>query len=1186
MQPSPAPRRGSALAFVATRPVAITMAMVAIGVFGLVSLAKLPMDLLPAISYPTLTVRTAFPGAAPEDVEDRVSTRVGEALSTLPGLVRSSSISRAGFSDVLLELDWGTDMLLAVQEVRDRLDNVQLPREAERPLILRYDPNLDPILRIAVSPPPGARPEGPGEALTRLRWIAENRIQRELEGLPGVAAIQVRGGLEEEIEVAVDPGALASQGLDPATVGRRLAAENLNASSGEVQEGSTRFLVRTLNEFRDVEEIAGLALVRRGDATVRVGDVARVTRTHAEREVVMRVDGEEAVELAVFREAGANIVEVARAVREAIVGSAEQQEVAAKYADGGEPRWDERQKLAFLGWSLRDQARFAVLSDQSVFIAAAVNDVRDAALIGALLAIAVIWVFLRRLVPTLVIALAIPISVVATFAPMFLMEVSLNIMSLGGLALGVGMLVDNAIVVLESISRCREEGDGRAAAAVRGVSEVAGAITASTLTTVAVFAPIVFVEGIAGQIFGDQAVTVVSALLVSLLVAVLFIPMLSALPMLDTEAQGDGASRWLRDAARVLRREPGRAPAAAVASTSRVVREFLLADLAPGWGELVPNLLRIVTGVVRLAAFLALRLVALVLGAAYGVFLVITWPAWRLFDLAWGLLDAVYPRLLGACLRAPALVLLAAGALGWHAYGVAQGLGLELLPEIHQGEFTARVALGVGSPLETTDGVLRELEREVRSLPGVTRCALVSGVEEDTLTREIEGDHTGRLSIRLAAEASDPSGEERVVAEVRSLLEGHPEVRRVEITRPTPFTLDAPIAVEVTGYDLDQLAEVAAEVQRRLLAVPGLTDVRTSVRPGQPEARLVFDRDRALEFGLDLGTVSDFVRDQVQGTVSTRLVEGDDRIDIRVRGDRAVLDGVEAVEALIVNPTAEQPVPLTAVARVDIVRGPAEIRRIASSRAALVTAASTGLDLGGLNTRIEAALADMPVPDEVVVELGGQKREMEAGTRSLQQALLLAIFLVYVVMATQFESLVQPFVILFSVPLAAVGVVLALDWLSIPVSVVVFIGAILLAGIVVNNAIVLVDRINQERERGADLATAAREAGRARLRPILMTTATTVLGLLPLTGWLEGVPLLGQFGAGEGSELRAPMAVAVVAGLTMSTLLTLIVVPVVYTLLSRRTPHAPEPDLGPAPDPDDATVSAAETRALEAPPTA
>ena len=585
---------------------------------------------------------------------------------------------------------------------------------------------------------------------------------------------------------------------------------------------------------------------------------------------------------------------------------------------------------------------------------------------------------------------------------------------------------------------------------------------------------------------------------------------------------------------KIVRDDPAPAPVdaaeASAAAAAEATLESKLRDAATlkavvdanavfkGYALTDPNVLRVTTGLVRLTLFLALRLVALALGAVYGLFLVVTWPARRLFDLAWSVLDVVYPRLLGACLRVPALVLLAAAGLGWHAFGVAQGLGLELLPEIHQGEFTARVALGVGSPLETTDGVLRELETEVRELPGVERCALVSGVEEDTLTREIEGDHTGRLSVRLTPEASDAASEERVVASVRGLLEAHPEVRRVEVTRPTPFALDAPIAVEITGFDLELLAELADEVQGRLQRVPGLTDVRTSIRPGQPEARLVFDRDRALEYGLDLGTVSDFVRDQVQGTVSTRLVEGDDRIDIRVRGDREVLDGVEAVEALIVNPTAEQPVPLAAVARVDIVRGPAEIRRIATSRAALVTAASTGLDLGGLNERIETALADLAVPDDVVVELGGQKREMEAGTRSLQQALLLAIFLVYVVMATQFESLVQPFVILFSVPLAAVGVVLALDWLSIPVSVVVFIGAILLAGIVVNNAIVLVDRINQERERGADLATAAREAGRARLRPILMTTATTVLGLLPLTGWLEAVPLLGQFGAGEGSE--------------------------------------------------------------------
>ena len=542
----------SKLTFVATRPVAISMFIIALAVFGVVSLSKLPVDLLPEISYPTLTVRSAYPGAAPEDVEDRVSERVQESLSTLPSLVRSTSISRAGYSDVLLEFGWGTNMTFAVQEVRDRLDDVFLPDDAERPLILRYDPNLDPILRIGLRAPEGVEHNGDfdAEGLIRLRWLAENRIKRQLEGLDGVAAIQVRGGLQEEILVSVDPAQLAALNLDPALIGQRLSAENLNASSGQVREGSTDYLVRTLNEFRTVEEIEDLALVRREGATLRIRDVAKVERTYAEREVITRIKGAEAVEVAIFREAGANIVAVAQDVRDAIFGDEEQaalmaERVQQKRTRSEELSYDDRKNLGFLAWELRDEAQLETLSDQSTFIGAAVNDVRDAAGLGALLAVLVMWVFLRRVAPTLIIGLAIPISVVVTFAPMFLMDVSLNIMSLGGLALGVGMLVDNAIVVLESITRCREEGDSLNNAAVRGTSEVIGAIVASTLTTVAVFAPIVFVHGIAGQIFGDQAVTVVSALLVSLLVAVLFIPMLASRPWLSLDKNQGELYAWL-----------------------------------------------------------------------------------------------------------------------------------------------------------------------------------------------------------------------------------------------------------------------------------------------------------------------------------------------------------------------------------------------------------------------------------------------------------------------------------------------------------------------------------------------------------------------------------------------------------------------------------------------------------------
>ncbi|MCB9916151.1 MAG: efflux RND transporter permease subunit [Planctomycetes bacterium] len=1128
--PSPS-ARGGLFGLVTTRPVAITMLMVAIATFGLVSLRKLPMDLLPEISYPTLTVRTTWEGAAPEDVEDRVSVRIQEALATLPDLVRTSSVSRAGYSDVVLEYEWGTSMTLAVQDARDKLDQLFLPQGVERPLILRYDPNLDPILRVGVTSAGGDTSE---RERIHLRWLAENKLERELESLPGVAAVQVRGGLAEEIRVRVDPFKLAAHGIDAATVAARLSAENLNASGGMIRDGSTDYLVRTLNEFRSLAEIERLPIVQRGEAVLRLRDLATVTRTYKKREVVTRIDGGEAVELAVYREAGANIVDVADRVKQRLFGTAAQREHTQKLAEeerrGGARRgglWEDREKEDFLAWRLRKELDLSLLSDQSTFIRSAVDDVKQAALLGALFAVAVMWLFLRRLVTTLIVALSIPISVVVTFAPMFLLDVSLNIMSLGGLALGIGMLVDNAIVVLESISRCREEGDDLVSAAVRGSREVAGAIIASTLTTVAVFAPIVFVHGVAGQIFGDQAVTVVSSLLASLAVAVLFLPMLASRPWLAGEL-GEGA-------------EGARAPR-------------LLEGLRWGWGDLVGSTLTLVGRVLlRLLSWVVVAVGVLARGVAWLVGKALLPVRWT-FDLSWGLVERTYPPFLGAALAHPLLVLLVVGGLGVAAWRLVPTLGVELLPEIRQGEFTAHVTLGVESPLEHTDAVMTELERRVIRVPGVEVTALTVGVEADTLSRDIEGENTARLTVRLREEMRDYDNEERVLGEVRRLLEEHPEVREVEVTRPTPFALEAPVAVEVRGYDLAQMEAVAEEVEARLAAIDALTDIRSTVRPGHPEARIVFDREKTLEYGLDLAAISNLVRDQLLGNVSTRFIEGDERIDIRVQGDETVLATLDDVLGLTINPASDTPLPLDAVARVDLVRGPAEIRRIGNGRAVVLSAEGRGLDLGGVNARIDEALAGLETPDEVFVELGGQKRELDEGVRSMGYALLLAIFLVYVVMASQFESLIQPLVIMLTVPLAGVGVVLALALFGVPLSVVVFIGMILLAGIVVNNAIVLVDRINQQRARGFELRAAVLEAARTRLRPIFMTTLTTALGLLPLTGWLAGVPLIGSLGSGEGAEVRAPMAITVVCGLMTSTLLTLVVIPVVYELVARALP--------------------------------
>lgn len=1145
---SDAPVREGFFAFVTDRPIAVLMSMVAVAVFGWVSLGKLPVDLLPEISYPTLTVRTTYRGAAPADVEDRISVRLQEALSTLPSLVRSTSISRAETSDVVLEFDWGTSMTFAVQDVRDKLDGVFLPQGTERPLILRYDPNLDPILRVGMTVSDKRAHEKTEQQLVHLRWLAEKRIKRELESIPGVAAVQVRGGLTEEIRVRVDPFKMAAQSLDPALLATRLAQENINASGGLIREGSTEYLVRTLNEFVDLAEIENLALARVGAATIRVRDIATVERTHAEREVTSRIGGQESVEIAIYREAGANIVALADDVKARLFGTEEQQRQAreAQKESGGYAvtSFGEREKVDFLAWRHRGDAKFELLSDQSTFIRDAVDDVKVSALIGSLLTVLVILAFLRQIASTLIIAVTIPLSVIVTFAAMYMFDVSMNIMSLGGLALGVGMLLDNSIVVLESIARCREDGDDLRSATIRGTREVAGAMTASTLTTVSVFAPIVFVHGIAGQIFGDQAMTVVASQIISLGVGVIFLPMLIS-------------RRWLSDplsnsSVPVLARDLAWDRRSFARSSVTFVRRTLAEPFRShpwSWREAFPNFLRLWLAAGLLLFSLVFGLAVLVLFVAFKIGAILLAPLRWAFDALWKLADRGYARVLTAALAAPVIVLAVTGVLCAVSLQQTKKLGLELLPEIHQGEFTLHVGLAVGTPLEQTERVMLELDREVRALEGVAVTALTVGVEKDTLTREIEGKHTARLTVRL--EPAALAAEEALATRVRGMCSANPAVVSVDLSRPTPFALDAPITVEVLGHDLEKLQKIGGEVLARLSSMPELTDVRSSVGSGHPELRVTFDRDKTLEYGLDLTAVSNLVRDQVLGNVSTRFTDGEQKIDVRVRGDEFLLDNVDRVMHLIVNPSSPTPVELASVASIVPVQGPAEIRRIANTRAVVITATGTGLDLGGIARNIEAKLADLPLPDDVTVELGGQKREMETAQASMKGALLLALFLVYVVMACQFESLVQPFVILLTVPLALIGVVWALVALDVPVSVVVFIGLILLAGIVVNNAIVLLDRINQNRDGGMPLRAAIIEAGSTRLRPILMTATASVMGLLPMTGWLASVPLIGLLGAGAGAEIRAPMAITVIAGMTTSTLLTLLVIPVVYWLTER-----------------------------------
>ena len=551
--------------FAIRKPVTITMLVLAALIFGYVSFQRLAVNLLPDISYPSLTVRTEYEGAAPQEIENLVSRRIEEDVGVVTGLVEVSSISRAGVSDVVLEFDWDTDMNLAIMDVRERVDRVFLPQDAERPILLRYNPELDPIMRLGLS----------GDALIMLRNLADWEIRRQLETVPGVASVRIKGGLVEEIQVEINEAQLTRLGLTFGQINQRLAAENINQAGGQLQEGDEALIVRAVNEFQTVEEIGEIIISSRGEVPVRLHDVATVRRHFKERKTLTRINGRESVEIALFKEADANTVTVARAIRERL-GDVETGDAEPVVAEETEDEATERSEeetteqsedtaaagaestgagpgAAVVGIeadtivsTLPEGVTLHLVSDQSRFIENAIDEVIKTAQWGGVLAILVLFLFLRNLRSTLIVGVAIPVSVLITFILMFFSQTTLNIMSLGGLALGIGMLVDNAIVVLESIFRCREEGDGMVEAARRGASEVGMAVTASTLTTIAVFFPIVFIEGIAGQIFTDQALTVTFALLASLAVALTFIPMMASREGSLGERAGRGL--WVQSA--------------------------------------------------------------------------------------------------------------------------------------------------------------------------------------------------------------------------------------------------------------------------------------------------------------------------------------------------------------------------------------------------------------------------------------------------------------------------------------------------------------------------------------------------------------------------------------------------------------------------------------------------------------
>ena len=1066
--------------FSTRRPVAVWMLFLAVIFLGVISFNRLPTDLLPDISYPRLVIFTSYPDVAPAEMERLVTEPIEAAAAAIPGVEDTESVSREGVSLVTLNLRWGTDMDFAMLNLRERMDNVRgaLPESATRPTILRVDPESEPIMTVSVA----------GTDLWETKELAETVFRRRLEQLDGVAQVAVTGGLDREIQVNVDRVLLEAYGITPAEISRALASANVSSPGGSIMQGRYRYPVRMLGEFQTVAEIQEVVVARGSAETgneaganpafreVRLGDVAEVVDGFAERESIARYRGGESVGLLIFKEAGSNTVTVAALVEDV---------------------------LGILGEEY-PSVSLDVANSQAGFISDSISNVVNALVLGGVLAFVVLFFFLRDPRYPVAIALAIPISVVGTFALMEAFGASLNIMSLGGLALGVGMLVDNSIVVLENIFRHKEElGKEMTRAAADGAREVQGAITASTLTTISVFGPIIYVEGVAGELFQDLSLVVAFSLLASLVVA------LSLLPSI--------ASRF-----------------ALVRSGKRGAQAAPAPRAERGWGAKVAGgllwvLLLLPRAVIALVRFLAALAVFWARAAAKAIA-----PVSAAFDRGFERLAGRYHGVLVWSLdRAGLVFLVCVVSLGGAGF-VALSLPRDLLPTVDQGAFALRLEMEEGTALNATLEAAARIEGAAISDPAVDAVFSTVGRDVRAYTEDDDatGLHTADLQVRLREGEATPPVAERMRQLAASLPAGALSVETGQITSLGAILGggEADIAIRIFAEDLDAAYVLAEEVVGILADARSVGNVRIGSERGQPQVQVEIDHDACAAYGISPGEVSDAVENAMRGDVATEFVDFDRRIRVVVRFPDELRYSRETLNDLLVRG-----VPVRELVHIRDAVGAAEIRRQDQGRVVPVYADVVDGGLDQAITEVDQLLNHIPQSSRLRWEVGGENEEMRRSFRDLTFAFLLALLLVYMILAAQFESFLQPVTILAAVPLALVGAIALLAATGNGLNTMSLIGVVILVGIVVNDAIVKVDFINQSRRAGLDLRRAILEAGRVRLRPIVMTTVTTVLGLVPMA-----------LGIGRGSDLRAPMAIAVIGGLVLATALTLIVVPVVY----------------------------------------
>jgi HAE1 family hydrophobic/amphiphilic exporter-1 len=1012
------------------RPVTMFMISAVIVLLGFISLARLPVDLMPDVSYPSLTVRVGYGGVGPLEIEELIIRPLEQTLAAVPGLEQINSTASEGNGNVRLNFAWGTDLNEAADEVRTRVDRVRgrLPEEADPPTIFKFDSNTQPIINLGV--------EGEFDRV-RLRELAETDLVQRLERVEGVASVTVDGGLRRQIRVELSKEKITALDLSVDRVVQAIRTENQNVPLGEINEGDTTYLLRSRSQFDRIEDLQNLIVFTRSAVPIYLRDIANVYDTTEDYRSFLRINGKEGVRMRVTKQSGKNTVAIASAVRDQI-------DRINREVDG---------------------VHLTVLQDQSVYIEQSIAAVREAAILGSVLVIAVIFLFLRNIRSTIIICTSIPISIVGTFALLYFSGFTLNTMTFGGLALGVGMIVDASIVVLENTFRHMEMGKPRMQAAIEGSEEVWSAILASTLTHIAVFVPLLFLTGVSSILFTQLAIVVMFSLSMSLFVAVTVVPVMC----------------------------------------SRLLRLPAPADERKG-----------------------------LLGALF-----------TRSERAFEAVDNFYRGILHRGLHHRPTIIAGATAATIAAVIALPYIPSELLPQTDEGEVRVSARLPAGSRIERIDAVSRRLEEMVRAAVPEATTIIGSGGGGGGFGGG--GASSANIEMKLVPRDERTRSSEQIAQDLRGVLVG---LAGVQITtrasggnqtlqRALGGNQDSRLSIEIRGFDLDQAKRVSADVLAVLQQTPGVANPQQGREEGRPELGIRVDRPKAALLGLSVSGVANTIRTNVGGTQAAVFRENGKEFPIIVRLREEDREFVESVDNVLISTPSGQVLPAKNLLVVNTATGPTQIDRKNQERLTRVNAElEAGTALSEAVKAVRDRLVDVRTPEGFSVGLGAEAEAQAEAFRQLQILLLLSVLLVYAVMASQYESLRDPFIVMFSVPVAAIGIVLSLGLTATSFSLQAYIGVIMLAGIVVSNAILLVDYTNVLRRRdGVPLREAVEQAGRTRLRPILMTTATTILGLVPMA-----------LGIGEGAELQAPLARVVIGGLTASTLVTLVLVPAVYTL--------------------------------------